>query len=124
MEILFSQIEPIIWFVGLSVVGYIFFHRFSDVIKEKIYHNATSRKRDNDPQMDQQFDQMLKNAPTLLNQINREIEDQKKNGVTDDQMKGLISKKSMLEFVAQNQEIVNMIGRPLVKKILGWVKHI
>ena len=124
MELVFTQLEPYLWFIGLSVVGYIFFHRFSDVIKEKIYHSATARKRDSDPQMDQQFDQMLKNAPSLLAKINQEIDQQRKDGVGDDQMKGLISKKGMLEFVAQNQEIVNMIGRPLVKKILGLVKHL
>ena len=45
-------------------------------------------------------------------------------GVSDDQMKGLYQKKQLLSLVADNQEVINIIGKPIIKKLLGFVKAI
>jgi len=120
------EIVTLLWFVGISAVSYLFFHRFSDVIKEKIKTSSTKRKHETkeSESIDGQFDQMIKNSPTLLAKINQEIEAQREKGVSDTQMKGLIDKKSMLDFVVNNKEIVDIIGKPIIKKLLGWVKNL
>ena len=48
----------------------------------------------------------------------------KSQGVSDDQMKGLYQKKQLLSLVADNQEVINIIGKPIIKKLLGFVKAI
>ena len=58
------------------------------------------------------------------NEINKQIAEQKASGVDDSQMKGLYQKKSMLELVTNNQEVINMIGKPIIKKLLGVMKSL
>ena len=120
-----AEIIPFIWFSGIAVTIYVFFHKFSDVIKEKFRHNNLAKKRaESSSNTDGQVDDLISNAPRILNEINKQIAEQKAQGVTDDQMKGLYQKKSMLELVTNNQEIINMIGKPVIKKLLGVVKSL
>ena len=120
-----AEIIPFVWFSGIAVTIYVFFHKFSDVIKEKFRHNNLAKKRaESSSNTDGQVDDLISNAPRILNEINKQITEQKAQGVTDDQMKGLYQKKSMLELVTNNQEVINMIGKPIIKKLLGVVKSL
>ena len=60
----------------------------------------------------------------MLNEVNKIIAEQKASGVPDEQMKGLYQKKQMLELVTNNQEVINILGKPLLKKVLGFVRAI
>ena len=72
-----------------------------------------------------QFDNLVTNAPRILDEVNREISAQREQGVTDDQMKGLLQKKQLLELgTSIPPEVYNIIGKPLVKKIIGLVGKI
>ncbi len=123
-----SELEtliPFIWFAGIAFTGYVFFHKFSDVIKEKFRsnikaHNANKKDKD----IDDQMSSLIDNAPQMVQHIEAEISKQKEAGVTDDQMKGLISKKQILYFVIKNKEIIDIIGKPIIKKVLGVIKNI
>ena len=124
-EFITPELIPFIWFGGIAITVYVFFHKFSDVIKEKFRHNSLARKRaESTGKTDSQIDDIISNAPRILNEINSQISQQKEQGVTDEQMKGLYQKKQMLEFVTNNQEIINMLGKPILKKVLGFVKAI
>ena len=120
-----AEIIPFVWFSGIAVTIYVFFHKFSDVIKEKFRHNNLAKKRaESSSNTDGQVDDLISNAPRILNEINKQIAEQKAAGVDDSQMKGLYQKKSMLELVTNNQEVINMIGKPIIKKLLGVVKSL
>ena len=120
-----AEIIPFIWFSGIAITIYVFFHKFSDVIKEKFRHNNLAKKRaESSSNTDGQVDDLISNAPRILNEINKQIAEQKASGVDDSQMKGLYQKKSMLELVTNNQEVINMIGKPVIKKLLGVVKSL
>ncbi len=125
MSELLEQIYPFLWFVGLAVVGYVFVHRFTDTLKNKWTANrllSNARKKEGDTE--EQIDKLIANAPEMIKHIESEISTQREKGVTDDQMKGLLSKKQMLDFVVQNHEIINIIGKPIIKKVLGVIKGI
>ena len=125
MSELLEQLYPFLWFVGIAVVGYIFIHRFTDTIKAKWTANrlmTNAKKKEGDTE--EQIDQLIANAPTMIKHIEEEISKQKEAGVSDDQMKGLMSKKQMLDFVVQNHEIINIIGKPIIKKVLTIIKGI
>ena len=120
-----AEIIPFIWFSGIAVTIYVFFHKFSDVIKEKFRHNNLAKKRaESSSNTDGQVDDLISNAPRILNEINKQIAEQKASGVDDSQMKGLYQKKSMLELVTNNQEVINMIGKPIINKLLGVGKSL
>ena len=124
-EFIAPEIIPFIWFGGIAITIYVFFHIFSDVIKEKFRQtNLTRRKEERTGNTDGQIDDLIGNAPRMLNEVSKIIAEQKASGVPDEQMKGLYQKKQMLELVTNNQEVINILGKPLLKKVLGFVKAI
>ena len=124
-EFIAPEIIPFIWFGGIAITIYVFFHKFSDVIKEKFRQtNLTRRKEERGGNTDGQIDDLIGNAPRMLNEVNKIIAEQKASGVPNEQMKGLFQKRQMLELVTNNQEVINILGKPLLKKVLGFVKAI
>ena len=122
-DILPPEIIPFVWFSGIAVTIYVFFHKFSDVIKEKFRQTNLSRKRaETTGKTDDQIDNLIGNAPRILNEINKQIQEQQASGVTPEQMKGLLQKKQLLELVSNNQEVIEILGKPLLKKVLGFVR--
>jgi len=106
--------------------GYMVFRKFGDIIKVKIKSTTTREKKNYDDakDIDGQLDNFISNAPRILAEIQTEMRAQKEAGVTDEQMKGMASKAKMLEFVVQNKEIIEIIGTPILKKIVGFIKAI
>ena len=124
-ELLPPEIIPLVWFSCISVTIYVFFRVFSSTLKEKFKQTNLSRKKaENSGHTDSQIDDLINNAPRILNEINKTIAEQKAQGVSDEQMKGIYQKKQMLELVTNNAEVINIIGKPIIKKLLGFVKSI
>ena len=98
-ELIAPEIIPFIWFGGIAITIYVFFHKFSDVIKEKFRQtNLHRRKEERTGNTDGQIDDLIKNAPRILDEVNKEITAQREQGVQDSQMKGLLQKKQLLEL--------------------------
>ena len=124
-EFIAPEIIPFIWFGGIAITIYVFFHKFSDVIKEKFRQtNLTRRKEERGGHTDGQIDDLIGNAPRMLNEVNKIITEQTAAGVPPEQMKGLLQKKQMLELVSNNAEVINIIGKPILKKALGFMRSI
>ena len=125
-EFIAPEIIPFIWFGGIAITVYVFFHKFSDVIKEKFRQtNLHRRKEERTGNTDGQIDDLIKNAPRILDEVNKEITAQRAHGVEDSQMKGLLQKKQLLELgTSIPPEVVNIIAKPLVKKIIGFIGSI
>ena len=124
-EFIPPEIIPLVWFSCISVTVYVFFRVFSSTLKEKFKQSNLSRKKaEGSGHTDGQIDDLINNAPRILNEINKTIAEQKAQGVSDEQMKGIYQKKQMLELVTNNAEVINIIGKPIIKKLLGFVKSI
>ena len=124
-ELLPPEIIPLVWFSCIAVTVYVFFRVFSSTLKEKFKQTNLSRKKaEGSVHTDSQIDDLINNAPRILNEINKTIAEQKAQGVSDEQMKGIYQKKQMLELVTNNAEVINIIGKPIIKKLLGFVKAI
>ena len=124
-ELIPSELIPIVWFGCISVTVYVFFRVFSSTLREKFKQtNLSRRQAEKGGNTDGQIDDLISNAPRILHEIEKKIAEQKASGVSDDQMKGLYQKKQLLSLVADNQEVINIIGKPIIKKLLGFVKAI
>jgi len=124
-ELIPPEIIPLVWFSCISVTIYVFFRVFSSTLKEKFRQTNLSRKKaEGSVHTDSQIDDLINNAPRILNEINKTIAEQKAQGVSDEQMKGIYQKKQMLELVTNNAEVINIIGKPIIKKLLGLVKSL
>jgi len=124
-ELIPPEIIPLVWFSCIAVTVYVFFRVFSSTLKEKFRQTNLSRKKaEGSVHTDSQIDDLINNAPRILNEINKTIAEQKAQGVSDEQMKGIYQKKQMLELVTNNAEVINIIGKPIIKKLLGLVKSL
>ena len=124
-EFIPPEIIPIVWFCCISVTIYVFFRVFSSTLREKFKQtNLSRRQAEKGGNTDGQIDDLITNAPRILHEIDKQIAEQKAQGVKDEQMKGLYQKKQLLSLVADNQEVINIIGKPIIKKLLGFVKAI
>jgi len=124
-ELIPPEIIPLVWFSCIAITAYVFFRVFSSTLKEKFRQTNLSRKKaEGSIHTDSQIDDLINNAPRILNEINKTIAEQKAQGVSDEQMKGIYQKKQMLELVTNNAEVINIIGKPIIKKLLGFVKAI
>ena len=124
-ELIPAEIIPLVWFAGISITVYFFFRRFSDVIKEKIKHTSRTRKTVDTEDTANQIDNLVNNAPRILDEVNKEIQAQREQGVTDEQMKGLLQKKQLLELgTSIPPEVINIAFKPIVKKLIGFVGKI
>jgi len=124
-ELIPPEIVPIVWFACISVTIYVFFRVFSSTLREKFKQtNLSRRQAEKGGNTDGQIDDLISNAPRILHEIDKQIAEQKAAGVDDTQMKGLYQKKQLLSLVADNQEIINIIGKPIIKKLLGFVRAI
>ena len=124
-EFIPPEIIPIVWFGCIAVTLYVFFRVFSSTLKEKFKQTNLSRKKEQGSvHTDSQIDDLINNAPRILNEINKTIAEQKEQGVSDEQMKGIYQKKQMLELVTNNAEVINIIGKPIIKKLLNLLKSL
>jgi hypothetical protein len=121
-ELIPPEIIPLVWFSAIAVTVYVFFRVFSSTLKEKFRQTNLSRKKEQGSiHTDSQIDDLINR---ILNEINKQIKEQELSGVTPEQMKGLLQKKQMLELVTNNAEVINIIGKPIIKKLLGLVKSL
>jgi len=124
-ELIPPEIIPLVWFSCISVTVYVFFRVFSSTLREKFKQtNLSRRQAEKGGNTDGQIDDLIANAPRILHEIDKQIAEQTAAGVSQDQMKGLYQKKQLLSLVADNQEVINIIGKPIIKKLLGFVKAI
>lgn len=124
-ELIPPEIIPIIWFAGISVTVYFFFRKFSDVIKARITHTTRKNKTVDVEETGNQIDNLINNAPRILDEVNKEIESQREKGVTDQQMKGLLQKKQLLELgTSIPPEVYNIVAKPVIRKLMGFIGKI
>ncbi len=124
-ELIPPEIIPLVWFSVIAVTVYVFFRVFSSTLKEKFRHTtAAKRKEEKNIHTDGQIDDLVNNAPRMVNEISKIIAEQKAAGVPDEQMKGLYQKKQMLELVSNNSEVINIIGKPILKKAVSYINKV
>ena len=120
-ELIPSEIIPFVWFSGIAITVYVFFRKFSDVIKEKIKQGNISKRKTEATKnsTDTQIDNIIDNAPRMLSEINKQIQEQKAKGVSDDQMSGLYRNKQIFEFATNNSEVISL-AKPVLKKLIKF----
>ena len=70
------------------------------------------------------FDELLDNAPQMYAKVMAELQYLKENGADEKQMASLQKKADLLKIAVDNQEIINLAGKPIVKYLGGFLKGI
>jgi|TARA_R110000824_G_scaffold84592_2_gene210915 uncharacterized membrane protein YcjF (UPF0283 family) len=69
-------------------------------------------------------DELLDNSPQMYAKVVAELENLKSQGCTEQQMASLQRKADLLKMVVDNQEIINLAGKPIIKYLGGFLKGI
>ena len=68
------------------------------------------------------IEELIDNAPSMYQKVLQELQYLKENDADEKQMASLQRKADMLKTVVENQEIINIAGKPIIKylgKIIG-----
>ena len=85
-------------------------------------HKVNKNKQSED--LETQMNDLIDNAPRIKLELDRQITDQRSKGVTDQQMQGLMVYKQIVDLAASNPQLAQIIGKPLVKGLVGIVAKI
>ena len=67
-------------------------------------------------------EELIDNAPSMYQKVLQELQYLKENDADEKQMASLQRKADMLKTVVENQEIINIAGKPIIKylgKLIG-----
>ena len=70
------------------------------------------------------IDELLENAPQMYSKVLAELQYLKENGADEKQMASLQRKADLLKMAVDNQEIINLAGKPIIKFVGGFLKGI
>ena len=70
------------------------------------------------------IDELLENSPQMYAKVMAELQYLKENGADEKQMASLQRKADLLKMAVDNQEIINLAGKPIVKYLGGFLKGI
>ena len=70
------------------------------------------------------IDELLENAPQMYSKVLLELQYLKENGADEKQMASLQRKADLLKMAVDNQEIINLAGKPIIKYLGSFLKGI
>ncbi len=70
------------------------------------------------------LEDLLDNAPDMYVKVLQELEHLKTNGADEKQMSSLQRKADLLKIAVENQEIINLAGKPLFRVLGKFVGNI
>ena len=122
MEI--SDFLPLIYLsVGLIAtyfIGKLLLRHFKEIKKVKRGIEIQREKKS----FENGVEDLLDNAPSMYSKVIQELEYLKQNNATPEQMASLQKKADLLKTVIDNQEIINIAGKPIIKwvgKFIGGI---
>jgi|TARA_R100000963_G_C4594127_1_gene70244 phosphoserine aminotransferase len=122
MEI--SDFLPLIYLsVGLIAtyfIGKLLLGHFKEIKKVKRGIEIQREKKS----FENGVEDLLDNAPSMYSKVIQELEYLKQNNATPEQMASLQKKADLLKTVIDNQEIINIAGKPIIKwvgKFIGGI---
>ena len=120
----FIDVLPIIYLViGLVstyFIGRLVLSHMTQIKKVKRGIEVQKEKKN----LENGIDELLENAPQMYSKVLAELQYLKENGADEKQMASLQRKADLLKMAVDNQEIINLAGKPIIKYLGGFLKGI
>ena len=118
----FIDILPVIYLViGLVstyFIGRLVLSHMTQIKKVKRGIEVQKEKKN----LENGIDELLENAPQMYAKVLAELQYLKENGADEKQMASLQRKADLLKMAVDNQEIINLAGKPIIKYLGGFLK--
>ena len=120
----FIDILPIIYLtiglVSTYFIGRLVLSHMTQIKKVKRGIEVQKEKKN----LENGIDELLENAPQMYSKVLAELQYLKENGADEKQMASLQRKADLLKMAVDNQEIINLAGKPIIKYLRGFLKGI
>ena len=120
----FIDILPIIYLtiglVSTYFIGRLVLSHMTQIKKVKRGMEVQKEKKN----LENGIDELLENAPQMYSKVLLELQYLKENGADEKQMASLQRKADLLKMAVDNQEIINLAGKPIIKYLGGFLKGI
>lgn len=107
-----------------SSVCYFFLRLWYNYKKETMKQEKKESKHKVEQDLETQLNDIIDNAPNIKSKLDSEIEAMRQKGVTNDQMSGMLMYKQIVDLAASNPQLAQIIGKPIVKSLVGIVGKI
>ena len=118
----FSEVLPIIYLViglvSLYFIGKLILSHLTQIKKVKRGIEIQKDKKS----IEDGIDDLLNNCPQMYAKVMTELQYLKDNGADEKQMASLQRKADLLKMAVDNQEIINLAGKPIIKYLGGFLK--
>ena len=120
----FIDILPIVYLtiglVSTYFIGRLVLSHMTQIKKVKRGMEVQKEKKN----LENGIDELLENAPQMYAKVMAELQYLKENGADEKQMASLQRKADLLKMAVDNQEIINLAGKPIIKYLGGFLKGI
>ena len=120
----FIDILPVVYLtiglVSTYFIGRLVLSHMTQIKKVKRGIEVQKEKKN----LENGIDELLENAPQMYSKVLAELQYLKENGVDEKQMASLQRKADLLKMAVDNQEIINLAGKPIIKYLGGFLKGI
>ena len=120
----FIDVLPIIYLtiglVSTYFIGRLILSHMTQI--KKVKRGIEVQKEKNN--LENVIDELLENAPQMYAKVLAELQYLKENGADEKQMASLQRKADLLKMAVDNQEIINLAGKPIIKFVGGFLKGI
>jgi phosphoserine aminotransferase len=120
----FIDILPVVYLtiglVSTYFIGRLVLSHMTQIKKVKRGMEVQKEKKN----LENGIDELLENAPQMYAKVMAELQYLKENGADEKQMASLQRKADLLKMAVDNQEIINLAGKPIIKYLGGFLKGI
>ena len=120
----FIDILPVVYLtiglVSTYFIGRLVLSHMTQIKKVKRGIEVQKEKKN----LENGIDELLENAPQMYSKVLAELQYLKENGADEKQMASLQRKADLLKMAVDNQEIINLAGKPIIKYLSGFLKGI
>ena len=120
----FIDILPVVYLtiglVSTYFIGRLVLSHMTQIKKVKRGIEVQKEKKN----LENSIDELLENAPQMYAKVMAELQYLKENGADEKQMASLQRKADLLKMAVDNQEIINLAGKPIIKYLGGFLKGI
>ena len=120
----FIDILPVVYLsiglVSTYFIGRLVLSHMTQIKKVKRGIEVQKEKKN----LENGIDELLENAPQMYAKVMAELQYLKENGADEKQMASLQRKADLLKMAVDNQEIINLAGKPFIKYLGGFLKGI
>jgi|TARA_R110002126_G_scaffold93064_2_gene220688 phosphoserine aminotransferase len=120
----FIDILPVVYLtiglVSTYFIGRLVLSHMTQIKKVKRGIEVQKEKKN----LENGIDELLENAPQMYSKVLAELQYLKENGADEKQMASLQRKADLLKMAVDNQEIINLAGKPIIKYLGGFLKGI